>query len=253
MSIEALSIVLNHSKAMGSPKVVLLGIANHLGPDATDGAYPSQKRLAQYSNLSERGVQKCIEKLVNLGELRVEVAGGHSRNQYKPNRYWLTLECPEDCDKSMSHRIGAMSQGRTTVPSGANAGTVRGEPEFVQTLSQPLENRNVFKTAKAIPDGFEPSDEIRNSFAEKFAGLDYKETIEAFVDHHVAKGSTFKDWDAAFRTWCRNAKKWARPATGSVSQFTRPAAEIPAARAWVRKMHDMGEHWECREGEFGCK
>ena len=30
-------------------------------------------------------------------------------------------------------------------------------------------------------------------------------------------------------------------------------AEIPDARAWVKAMHDMGEHWECREGEFGCK
>ena len=24
-------------------------------------------------------------------------------------------------------------------------------------------------------------------------------------------------------------------------------------RAWVEELHDMGEHWECRAGEFGCK
>jgi len=22
--------------------------------------------------------------------------------------------------------------------------------------------------------------------------------------------------------------------------------------AWVKTMHDIGEHWECRAGEFGC-
>jgi hypothetical protein len=33
----------------------------------------------------------------------------------------------------------------------------------------------------------------------------------------------------------------------------KPAAELPQARLWVRKMHELGEHWECRPGEFGCK
>ena len=141
MSIEALSMVLNHSKAIGSQKVVLLGIANHLGPDANEGAWPSQKRLADYSNMSERGVQKCIDKLVTSGELKVEVAAGHSRNQYKPNRYWITIECPPDCDRSMSHRRGELpySEGRTPVPPGSNAGTVRGEPGFVLTVIEPLD------------------------------------------------------------------------------------------------------------------
>lgn len=141
MSIEALSMVLNHSKAQGSAKVVLLGIANHLGPDAGEGAWPSQRRLAEYSNMSERGVQKSIDKLVGLGELRVEVATGHSRNQYKPNRYWITVSCPDDCDRSMSHRRHELQyeQGGTPVPSGTNAGTVRDEPQFVLTVIEPLE------------------------------------------------------------------------------------------------------------------
>lgn len=30
-------------------------------------------------------------------------------------------------------------------------------------------------------------------------------------------------------------------------------AEGPDRRAWVRSLHNQGEHWECREGEFGCK
>lgn len=145
MSIEALSMVLNHSKAVGSPKVVLLGIANHLGPDASEGAWPSQRRLADYANMTERGVQKCIDKLVALGELRVEVAAGNSRSKYKPNRYWISVVCPEDCDRSMSHRRGELlyDEGRTPVPVGANAGTPRGELGFVQTVIEPEEkNRN---------------------------------------------------------------------------------------------------------------
>lgn len=252
MSIEALSMVLNHSTALGSPKVVLLGIANHLGPDATEGAWPSQKRLADYANLSERGVQKCVEKLVKAGELRVEVAGGHSRNQYKPNRYWITIECPDDCDKSMSHRRGELQdQGRTPVPSGANASTVRGVPEFVQTLSEPKDKS---KYATSIPEGFTPSEKIQETFESKYGSvLSYEETLEAFTDFHLAKGSRFKDWDAAFRTWCRNAVTFKGPRTVVHKQEVKPAAEIPDARAWVRAEHDRGEHYACRAGEFGCK
>jgi hypothetical protein len=139
MSIEALSMVMNHSKAAGSAKLVLLGIANHLGPDAHEGAWPSQRRLADYANMSERGVQKCVDKLVALGELSVQVASGHSRSQYKPNLYWVTVKCSDDCDRSMGHRRvePQYGQGRTPVPSGANPSTDRVEPQFVLTVIEP--------------------------------------------------------------------------------------------------------------------
>lgn len=103
MSIEALSVVLNHSKAKGTAKVVLIGIANHLGPDASEGAWPSQARLANYANVTDRAVRNAIDELVLLGELKLERAGGNSRNQYKPNRYWIDLRCPSECDGSLGH------------------------------------------------------------------------------------------------------------------------------------------------------
>ena len=31
---------------------------------------------------------------------------------------------------------------------------------------------------------------------------------EQFLDHHRSKGSAFKDWDAAWRTWVRKAIEW---------------------------------------------
>lgn len=31
------------------------------------------------------------------------------------------------------------------------------------------------------------------------------------------------------------------------------AAEGPGLRDWVKALHDIGEHWECKAGEFGCK
>jgi hypothetical protein len=104
MSVEALAIVLNHSKARGAAKIVLMGIANHINPD-NDGAWPSQAKLAGYANVSDRAVRDAVDVLVDLGELRYETAAGHSKTQYKPNRYWLTLSCPSDCDGTTNHRL----------------------------------------------------------------------------------------------------------------------------------------------------
>jgi hypothetical protein len=88
MSIEAVSLVLNQSRATGRAKLVLLGIANHLGDH---GAWPSISTLARYANASERSVKRDIQELVQLGELKVELQNAPTRHQYKTNLYWITI------------------------------------------------------------------------------------------------------------------------------------------------------------------
>jgi len=91
LSVEAISKVLNYSKAKGSQKLVLIGIANHHGDE---GAWPSIKTLARYSNLSERRVQQMIRELAEMGELKIEECQGGGFRQYKTNRYWILTETP---------------------------------------------------------------------------------------------------------------------------------------------------------------
>jgi hypothetical protein len=89
MSIEAVSLVLNQSKATGRAKLVLLGIANHLGDQ---GAWPSIATLARYANASERSVKRDLQELVELGELKVELQNAPTNQQYKTNLYWITIQ-----------------------------------------------------------------------------------------------------------------------------------------------------------------
>ena len=42
------------------------------------------------------------------------------------------------------------------------------------------------------------------------------------------------------------------PAPGEARGYAKPA-DLPERRAWVRALHNDGDHWECRPGEFGCK
>ena len=86
-----------------------------------------------------------------------------------------------------------------------------------------------------LPEGFEP-DETGFSLA-RDTGLVISEELEAFKDHHGANGSTFIDWQAAFRTWLRNSLKFKRnaPRNGSSAPAPRrtPAPENFAARTYV--------------------
>ena len=71
-----------------------------------------------------------------------------------------------------------------------------------------------------MPDGFTP-DQTAQQIAADF-GVDIAEQLCAFSDHHAAKGTTFKDWQAAFRTWLRNANRF-----GQQRQSSRPARQTP--------------------------
>lgn len=104
MSIESFAIALNHSRAKGTAKLVLVGIANH---DGDGGAWPSIATLARYANTTERSVQRAIDTLEGLGEVRrIHGQGGdHSTpDGRRPNLYRILLTCPPDCDRTSNHR-----------------------------------------------------------------------------------------------------------------------------------------------------
>jgi len=104
MSARDVGLVLNHSRASGTDKVVLLAIAWHMSETHQEGAWPSIKRLAMYAQVSERTVTRSIANLEELGELDVDRHSGRSYGGARTNRYWTLVDCPDDCDRSTWHR-----------------------------------------------------------------------------------------------------------------------------------------------------
>ena len=122
MSAEALAIALNHSRAKGTAKVVLLGIANH---DGDGGAWPSIGTLARYANVDARTVQRAIDSLEKLGEVKRIVQGGGTHltsDAHRPNLYRLTLRCPNECDRTAQHRVGSVDRAPAPIASLADYG-----------------------------------------------------------------------------------------------------------------------------------
>ena len=78
------------------------------------------------------------------------------------------------------------------------------------------------KRAKALPDAWEPTQGHRELAVKLGVSLDAE--LPQFRDHHTAKRSLMADWDAAFRTWLRNAAKWARSAVRVSGEAVRSGA-----------------------------
>ena len=163
MSIEAVSLVLNKSKATGRAKLVLLGIANHLGDQ---GAWPAISTLARYANASERSVKRDIQELIDLGELRVELQNAPTQNQYKTNLYWITIPA-----------------GVTDSASGVTAQVSRGD-RLGKSGVTPVGTQNINITIK------ETSIETSKDDFEKFWNLYPKK---------VAKADALKAWNKAIK------------------------------------------------------
>lgn len=56
-----------------------------------------------------------------------------------------------------------------------------------------------------LPEPFMVTGEMKAWAAEKFPSVDLRLQTAQFKDHHTMHGSTMVDWQAAWRTWIRNA------------------------------------------------
>lgn len=156
-----MALVLHHSRAKGTAKLVLLGIANHAGDG---GAWPSIATLAKYANVHERNVQKAIDQLVQLGELHVHVqAGGthRTKDHERPNRYDVVVTCPQHCDRSASHRLRDLPRAQAELWTTGVANT----PPGGDSAARPVANATPAPVAPAPPEpSIETNLELHSSY-----------------------------------------------------------------------------------------
>lgn len=197
MSIEAVALVLNQSKATGRAKLVLLGIANHLGDQ---GAWPAISTLARYANASERSVKRDIQELVELGELKVELQNAPTKSQYKTNLYWLTI-----------------GSGVTDSVSGVTTQVSRGDSSGKSGVT-PVGTQNIILTIK------EPSNKTLVGEFEKFWDLYPKK---------VSKGDALRAWNKAIK---RKTADELLKLTKAYAESQLPEIKyIPYPASWLNK------------------
>jgi hypothetical protein len=96
-------------------------------------------------------------------------------------------------------------------PDGSPVGDKTAPPEVTLSpieppIEPPIKNNKARQCV--LPDDFTPNATGQALSAE--LGMDWTRELAAFTDHHAANGSTFIDWQAAFRTWVRKAATFAK-------------------------------------------
>ena len=119
--------VWKHSQATGRARLVLLAIADHQGEI---GAWPSLETLAKMVNASTRSVQRDIDYLQELCELKVDYQNAPTQGKYKSNLYWVTLGVTNTALGVTNTDLGVTNtgQGVTTVGVQSLNRTLKEEP-----------------------------------------------------------------------------------------------------------------------------
>ena len=129
-------------------------------------------------------------------------------HQKPDRRYFLTCE-KDGCDDLPETVSQRAARRANTGARGAHAfahDEVKGSDVKGSDGDSSAAGTAPAKRATQLPKTWKPNDTHLSFAAENC--IDANAEAEQFRDHHAAKGQAMKDWDAAFRTWLRNAVKW---------------------------------------------
>lgn len=115
----------------------------------------------------------------------------------------------------------------------------RREEKNKQPSSQEVRGEAARKRARPLPEGFEPSSEIR-AWADAEGFTPYLEAhLAYFVDFAKSKRKTYIDWDAAFRNCIR--ADWGDVRKGEQMRLrSNPVSKADARSAWAAELTGRG-------------
>lgn len=151
-----------------------------------------------------------------------KVSGGyliHDYHDYQPSKDDVEADREAARDRMRNLRANKrVNKKRSSDDVRANNERSSSTP-VPEGSNEPLGARK--KRACQLPDSWEPTEKHAALAAEMGVSLEVE--VEQFRDHHRAKGSTYKDWDAAFRTWLRNAPKFSNGKATPITKGGRRA------------------------------
>lgn len=205
-------------------------------------AFPSRTLLAKRANCSVKSIDRAIDELLQVGAIEKQrrVKDGH----YQSSLY-------------------TVRRAASGVTLGGDTGDTRAASPVThrtRTIELELHNENV------ISDIAEHFDRFWNTYPRKLGKGEARQAFAKAVNRHgvdvVLDGCErfahdpnlpAKQFIPRPATWL-NQERWGDDPypDNDLKPWERPA-EGPIKRAWVKSLHDMGDHFECRPGEFGCK
>lgn len=238
MSVRVMTAVFDRYPNGGGEMLTALALADHASDDGTR-VFPGIKALAEKTRQSERTIQYQLRRMEESGWLILVSAGNGGRSmtsEYRISLDWIKGAEIAPIQKGASDDV----KGATGDTKGCNPEQERVQPiapanNRHRTISEPSLNRPAAAApAKPSRGTTVPSDFTPDQTAVGIAastGVDLEAELANFLDHHAARGTVFKDWQAGFRTWLRNAVKFGqRGQAGGAKRGAPPPAQSFAER-----------------------
>jgi hypothetical protein len=213
-------------------------------------AFPSRETLADRALCSVKSVDRAISELVAAGALRK----AHRKNgdSYQSNLYTVR-RIPDNLATRVSppRDTGDARVGTPVTPPRDTGVPLTITTELDPENIEPVNDINAqFNDFWAVYPRKKGKGQARKAFEKAIAKTDL-ETILAGVAAYVDNVDMSDPQFIAHPSTWLNGERWE-----DEYEETRVVSKSPhvgGPREWVQEMHDMGEHFECREGEFGCK
>lgn len=236
MSIQAVSWVLEHSKATLGARLALISIANNADKRG-ENSCPGFSTIAEEACFSRRAAVTAVAKL--LEEKHVEVMGVDPK--YKTNIYRVlgmlpgeatSPSTPEMASEETSPRSEESSPAPSEETSRGGEAASEVDDNLLPITRLPIKTKELERATKKrcrLPTNLIPDQTTAAVAAD--LGLNLTAELAHFRDHHTAKGTMMADWQAGMRTWLHRAQQF-RPkgvSTGTASVHKiRPGTHIPS-------------------------
>lgn len=140
---------------------------------------------------------------------------------FKQENGWVQTRCDKEIAEYQSKadraRINGKLGGRPSKTKEVISGNLEQTEEKANhkpiTINQEPVEKPLRRKSAPIPADFQIN-EVSTAYAQD-RKLDIAEELVSFTNWHTAKGSTFKDWQAAWRTWCDKAVEFGRAKGGA--------------------------------------
>jgi hypothetical protein len=101
-------------------------------------------------------------------------------------------------------------------------------PTPVPASSKAKDAKTATKRGTTAPDALVITSAMREWATGEGITVNLEAETAQMLDHHQAKGSTFRDWTAAWRTWMRNSQKFASQRSGGHRPFRNGSVDYTA-------------------------
>lgn len=188
----------------------------------TGVAFPARDTLAERMGCSSKTIDRAVDELVT--ERCIEK---QSRGRYASAVYTVLQIDP--LGTKMSTEWTKMSFDETNLSEREDKNvhiTITNEQE-------PINEILLNERARTISDSWTPNENVYE--LEKYSVLDIDKEAESFVLFHTAKGTKYKNWDAAFRKWLNKGLDFY-----AEKHYKENAKDQEKARldAWLAEMED---------------